>query len=54
MKEIKIIEIQSDKREECESQLGKLVNEGWIIVCGTGGSGQNDPEGFVVLQRERN
>ena len=53
MKEIKIFIIKSDEREECEFQLGKLVNEGWIVVCGAGGSGQNDPKGFVVLQRER-
>ena len=53
-KEIKIVEIRSINKEEFESKLGQLVNEGWVIICGCGGSGQNDPEGFIVLQRDKN
>lgn len=54
MKEIKIVEIEYGHKVICESQLEHLVNEGWVIVCGSGGSGQNGPEGFVILQRDKN
>ncbi len=53
-KEIKIVTFIDDRegREEGEKELAQLVNKGWEITTGGGGSGAGLVWGFIVLQRE--
>ncbi len=55
-KEVKIVTFIDDRegREDGERELTRLVNEGWVILTGGGGSGAGLVWGFVVLQRETN
>lgn len=54
-KEVKIMTFIDDRegREDGERELTRLVNEGWEIKTGGGGSGAGLVWGFVVLQREK-
>lgn len=51
-KEVKIITFIDDRegREDGEKELTRLVNEGWEIKTGGGGSGAGLVWGFIVLQ----
>lgn len=53
-KEVKIVTFinQREGREDGEAELTRLVNDGWVIVTGGGGTGAEMMWGFVVLQRE--
>jgi hypothetical protein len=53
-KEVKIVTFIDDRegREDGERELTRLVNEGWVIVTGGGGSGAGLVWGFVVLQKD--
>lgn len=53
-KEVKIVTFIDDRegREDGEKELTRLVNEGWVIMTGGGGSGAGLVWGFVILQRE--
>jgi hypothetical protein len=53
-KEVKIMTFIDDRegREDGEKELTRLVNEGWEIKTGGGGSGAGLVWGFVVLQRD--
>lgn len=54
-KEVKIVTFinQREGREDGEVELARLLNEGWEIVTGGGGTGAELMWGFVVLQREK-
>jgi hypothetical protein len=51
--EVKIVTFIDDRegREDGEKELTRLVNDGWVIVTGGGGSGAGLVWGFIVLQR---
>ena len=53
-KEVKIVTFIDDRegREDGEKELTRLVNDGWDIKTGGGGSGAGLVWGFVILQRE--
>ena len=53
-KEVKIVTFINDRegREQGESELTRLVNEGWQIITSGGGQGAEMVWGFVILQRE--
>ena len=53
-KEVKIVTFIDDRegREDGESVLTELVNDGWEIKTSGGGSGAGLVWGFIVLQRE--
>ncbi len=51
-KKVKIVSFIDDRegREDGEKELERLVNEGWEIKSGGGGSGAGLVWGFIVLQ----
>ncbi|MDX1993105.1 MAG: hypothetical protein SF029_11980 [bacterium] len=51
-KKVKIVSFIDDRegREDAEIELARLVNEGWEMKTGGGGSGAGLVWGFVVLQ----
>lgn len=53
--EIKIITFINDRegREDAETNLEHLINDGWDIKAAGGGTGAEMMWGFVILQRER-
>lgn len=55
-KEVKIVTFIDDRegREDGERELTRLVNDGWEIKTGGGGTGAGLVWGFVVLLRETN
>lgn len=53
-KKVKIVNFIDDRegREDAESQLEALVNDGWEIITAGGGNGAGLVWGFVILQKE--
>jgi hypothetical protein len=53
--EIKIITFINDRegREDAETSLEHLINDGWDIKAAGGGTGAEMMWGFVILQRTR-
>lgn len=53
-KAIKIVSFINDRegREDAETELATLVNDGWEIKAAGGGTGANLVWGFVILQKE--
>ncbi len=52
-KEVQLVFVSANRKADCEAELTRLVNEGWVIVTAGGGGSSYTTNGFVVLVREK-
>jgi len=48
---VQLVFVSANRKQECEVELTRLVNEGWVIVAAGGGGSSYTTNGFVVLVR---
>lgn len=49
---VQLVFVSANRKPECEAELTRLVNEGWVITAAGGGGSSYTTNGFVVLVRD--